>query len=294
MAIPTTYDFDKLWNYSKPAETEDKFREILAKTDKPADWDYYLQLLTQIARTQGLQMKFEEGHQTLEEVFNNLKNAMPATEMRYFLEKGRLYNSSGDKETANSYFKKAWDFGNSKKEDYYALDAAHMIAIVVPKGEQNEWNEKALYLAEHSEDERCRRWIGSLLNNIGWTYHDLQNHQKALDFFIKTEQWYDKTGNLLYASIGRWSQAKMYRFLGETDKALGMQLEILQLRKDNQLMADYVYEELGELYFIKKDIDKAKENFQLAYEKISQDPWMVKNEAERLNRMKRIAETGRE
>ena len=59
-------DFDSLWDYSNPDQTEIKFREILSQisTSTPA----YLELVTQIARTQGLQRKFDEAHQTLDQV----------------------------------------------------------------------------------------------------------------------------------------------------------------------------------------------------------------------------------
>ena len=35
-------DFDKLWNYNKPDETEKKFREVLSSTKKEDNVDYYL------------------------------------------------------------------------------------------------------------------------------------------------------------------------------------------------------------------------------------------------------------
>src|SRR5262249_52931333 len=53
-------DFDALWNYDQPAETERAFREALARTEAAALLGYRLELLTQIARTQGLQRRFDE------------------------------------------------------------------------------------------------------------------------------------------------------------------------------------------------------------------------------------------
>jgi hypothetical protein len=51
-------DFDSLWDYSNPDQTEIKFREILLQI--PENDPVHLELLTQIARTQGLQRKFDE------------------------------------------------------------------------------------------------------------------------------------------------------------------------------------------------------------------------------------------
>ena len=42
------------------------------------------------------------------------------------------------------------------------------------------WNLKALELAESSPDERAQRWRASLYNNIGWSYHDQGEYDKAL------------------------------------------------------------------------------------------------------------------
>ena len=61
------HDFDALWNFSDPAATEAKFRDIL--TGAPSDEiAYRLELQTQIARCQGLQNKFNDAHRTLDQV----------------------------------------------------------------------------------------------------------------------------------------------------------------------------------------------------------------------------------
>src|SRR3954466_12230924 len=58
-------DFDKLWDYQHPAETETKFVELLPAAEKSRDVSYLAQLLTQLARAQGLQEKFDEAIKTL-------------------------------------------------------------------------------------------------------------------------------------------------------------------------------------------------------------------------------------
>ena len=59
-------NFDLLWNYDNPGETEKKFREILTQAENSGDTSYLIQLITQIARAQGLQMKFDDAHKTLD------------------------------------------------------------------------------------------------------------------------------------------------------------------------------------------------------------------------------------
>jgi hypothetical protein len=58
-------EFDKMWNYSDPAATERKFREILPAAEKSGDISYHAQLLTQVARAQGLQGRYDEAMATL-------------------------------------------------------------------------------------------------------------------------------------------------------------------------------------------------------------------------------------
>lgn len=61
-------DFDTLWDYGHPDQTEAVFRQLLPQAERDHGRSYYLQLLTQIARTQGLQRQFVEAHKTLDSV----------------------------------------------------------------------------------------------------------------------------------------------------------------------------------------------------------------------------------
>src|SRR5216117_4228806 len=163
-------DFDKLWDYAHPEISEQRFRELLPRALDSLDLSYLAQLLTQIARAEGLQRKFEDAHKTLDRVDKALPKTDGRTLIRYLLERGRVYNSSGGVEDAKRLFLQAFDLAVKSKEDFYAVDAAHMVAIVESPENQLEWTLKALDLAENSLDERARNWKGSLCNNIGWTY----------------------------------------------------------------------------------------------------------------------------
>src|SRR5881397_4329255 len=147
-------DFDKLWDYDHPGATEGKFRQLLPAAVDSLDISYLLQLLTQIARAEGLQRKFEDAHKTLDRVDKALPKTDGRTLIRYLLERGRVYNSSGSVDDAKRLFLQAFDLAVKSKEDFYAVDAAHMVAIVESPENQSEWNLKALDLAENSLDER--------------------------------------------------------------------------------------------------------------------------------------------
>src|SRR6185503_17574880 len=87
--------FDKLWNYNDPVATEAKFRELLPAAEKSADLSHHAQLLTQIARTQGLQGRFDGAHATLDSVEKMLTDDLKLARVRYLLERGRAFNSAG-------------------------------------------------------------------------------------------------------------------------------------------------------------------------------------------------------
>ena len=283
-------EFDKLWDYSKPDVTEKKFREILSKTNSEADKEYYLQLLTQIARTLGLQMKFEEAHKVLDEVEKQLSSEMIIPRIRYNLERGRVFNSSGKKDKSIHYFLDAYHLGMENEFDFYTIDAAHMLGIAEKQDEALNWNEIAIELIEKSSDARARGWLGSLLNNTGWTYFDKGDFDTAMDFFKKNIVYHTEKNHTTQLRIAQWCVARTLRAQNKIDEALKMQLDLLESAGDAEANDGYGFEELGELYLLKNDKENSKKYFREAYNLLSGDKWLVSNEKGRLERIKELSE----
>ena len=284
-------DFDSMWDYYQPARTESVFREITSVAQKTEESSYYGELLTQIGRTLGLQRRFDDGHAILDTVASMLDTVPPVVRIRYLLERGRLYNSSGRADTSKVFFLEAWGEAMEAGEDGYCVDALHMLGIVTPPEEQLRWNVKAMDYAERSDDERARRWLGPLYNNIGWSYHDIGEYEKALELFEKSLQWRIEQNDDVGTRIARWTIGRAYRSLGRIDEAMAMQQALLDEIDEKNLDPDgYVYEELGECLLIKDRKDEAALQFKKAYELLSPDPWLVENEAERLERLRLLGE----
>lgn len=291
MSADTLPDFDKLWDFQNPDQTEVKFRELLPVAEKSGDVSYHVQLLTQIARTEGLQSKFEAAHETLNKAESLLTEDMITARIRYLLERGRVYNSSMQKDKARPLFLEAWDMGVEHGEDYYAVDAAHMMQIVEPPEKQLAWAEKAMAHAEKSDSERAKKWLGPLYNNTGWTYFDLEQYDRALELFEKSLAWHKKQNDEEDTRIAKWTIARTYRQVGRIQEAYHMQKALEQERKEKGLeQGGYVCEELGELLLLMGKAEEARPYFQRAYELLSQDQWLVDNEAERLERLRRLGE----
>lgn len=281
----TLPDFDRLWDFSNPAQTEVQFRELLPVAEKSGDLDYRLQLLTQIARTQGLQRKFDEAHATLDWVEPQLQSGS-VSEIRFNLERGRVFNSSKKQQIARPLFIKAYDLSLQAKQDNYAVDAAHMVAIVEPGFDQQmEWNLKALNVAEQSRDLRAQGWLGSLYNNIGWSYHDKNKFNEALDMFQRALAFREKKGNAQTVRIAKWCVARTFRSLGKIEEAFEMQKQLEKEDKGD----GFIPEELAELSLLRGNTEEAKYYFGLAYELLSTNEWFKANEAPRLARIKQLA-----
>lgn len=282
-------NFDKLWDYSQPAETEKKFRALLPESIESKNKEYFLQLLTQIARTEGLQRKFDDAHRTLDEVQQKLDATTPIAEIRYFLEKGRVYNSSKKSDQALPLFSQAHELSTTRNQDNLAIDAAHMIAIAETGPEkQMEWNLKALAIAEKSTDSQARGWLGSLYNNIGWTYHDTGKYEEALALFKKALSFRESQGEPSTIRVAKWCLGRTYRSLKKYDSALEIQLALEKEFDQLPEKDGYVFEELGELYLSTSIPNLSKKYFAFAYGELSKDEWFKANESTRLQRIKEL------
>src|SRR5262245_59519683 len=253
---------DQLWNYNDPAGSEAKFRDLLAKARAAGNLPYAAEVMTQIARAQGLQQKYAEANQTLDETEKILTPDMKSASVRLQLERGRVLNSSGNPEKSRAFFVQALQAAQAAQLEFYAVDAAHMLGIVYQGDWSITWNERAMQMAEAAKDPRARGWLGPLYNNLGWTYADLKRYDDALKLFEKDVLYRTEKNAKAEAGIARWSSAKMMRMLGRVDEALGIQQELLQEpdRKGND-SEGYTQEEIAECLLLLGRHTEAKPHF---------------------------------
>ena len=279
-------DFDSLWDYSAPDKTETKFRELLLQF--PENELAHIELLTQIARTQGLQRKFDEAHQTLDEVEKQLDENPSRAKVRYLLERGRVFNSSMQVEESKPFFEQALDLAKTLGEDFYAVYAIHMLAIIADPASALTLNLSAIQLAESSLEERARNLLGSLYNNMGWTYHDMGDYESALEIFQKAESFFRAKGNVDKLRIAAWTVARCLRSLNRLDEALYKQLALYGEIESAGEVDGFVYEEIGECLLALQRGEEAKPYFAKAFEVLSKDEWLVENERDRIMRLKQF------
>ncbi len=113
-------DFDSLWNYDEPAQTEAKFRALLPSAEDSRNTGYLAELMTQIARALGLQQKFDAAHAMLDSVKTLLPAAGARADVRYLLERGRVNNSSKQPEEGMKFFVQAWEKSSAAGYDAFS------------------------------------------------------------------------------------------------------------------------------------------------------------------------------
>ena len=281
MLSPDLPDFDALWDYDHPDQTEARFREILLQF--PEHEPAFLELLTQIGRAQGLQKKFIPAHRTLDQVERRLEKSPSRPRVRYLLERGRVFNSSGKPKVARPFFQQAFDLARELNEDFYAVDALHMLGIVAPPEQSLALNLKAIHLAETSPDEKARDWLGSLYNNTGWSYHDMGDYASALEIFRKAEAWRRSKGKAKEIRIAAWCVGRTLRSLGQTEAALSIQMTLREELESAGESDGYVFEEIAECMIALNRQDDSRPYFLQAYEYLTHD---LQQEPDRLARLK--------
>lgn len=230
-------DVRSLWDFSKVAESRERFAEALASAH---DEEEKLIWQTQIARTYGLESNFEMAHALLDEVEQKVGGIGLMAQSYYLLERGRVFNSSQQKEMARPLFAKASEIDLPGLR----LDAVHMMAIAAEDRQESvRLNREGLAAAQKSMEAEDRRWIGPFSNNLGWDLHDMGEFEAALEVFEFALEFRVAEGVAMPIHIAKWSVARCLRSLGRFSDAMLIQQEL----KASGVEDSYVDDEIAEL-----------------------------------------------
>ena len=205
-----------LWDFADLDASERRFRAALAEERFPAG---RAEILTQLARIDGLRGDFEAGEQLVEEAESEAAGEL-LPRVRIDLERGRLYRSSGDRERALPLFESAYALALEAEEGFLAGDAAHMAALAAPGREGYlAWTERGIALAESNAD--ARYWLGPLLNNLGWEHYEAGEHAEALAAFERALAAREEDpGSPEPIALARYAVGKALRALSRSDEAV--------------------------------------------------------------------------
>lgn len=294
---PQLEKFDELF-IGDPVDIESNLTALMPLAKQQTDKSIYLQILSQIALAQAMQQRFEDAHETLDIAESHLEDKYELAKIRLILERGRVYHQSGNEVKALPLFIKSYELSRAIQEyDYHTVNAAHMVAILSTNFQEKiDWNFKSISIAKNSSDMRCQAWLGPLYNNLAQSYLDADNPESALSAFEMCKSIAQERNEGIIERGAIWGIGKSLRLLNKLDKALDIQLDLLtqydQIVKEGSLPIDIirvsrgvVYEELAEIYSLKKLNNEAKKYAKLAYDDLSTNPWMNKLYPQRISRM---------
>lgn len=161
-----------LWDFDDLDGSRERFLAQLADETTAAG---RAEVLTQLARVEGLRDEFERCDELLDEA-----ESLGGVTARLLLERGRRERSSGRDGTGLAEFLRAFELAHERGEDVLAADAAHMLALV---DDAESWTARGIEIAGASEDPGVRYWLGPLYNNIGWTRFEAGDYVDALEAF---------------------------------------------------------------------------------------------------------------
>jgi tetratricopeptide (TPR) repeat protein len=233
-----------LWNFDDLDESQARFEAQLG--DEKSD-EGRAEVLTQLARVQGLRGDFEAGDRLLDHAVD-LADGSEVARARIELERGRLRRSSGDVEASLPLFESAFVSAQGIGHFFIAADAAHMAALAAPDREGFvRWTERGIELAE--QQDGASYWLGSLLNNLGWEYYDAGDMEPALGAFERALRARERDSeNRAAIEIAQYAVGKALRALGRAQEAVPLLEEAVESATRRGTSDGWLHEELAEEY----------------------------------------------
>lgn len=271
-----------LWDFDDLDATHGRFDAQLGEEATDAG---RAEVLTQLARVEGLRGRFGEAHALLAEA-GALAGESSAARARVLLERGRVLRSAGEIAEAHSLFADALATALEAGEEFVAVDAAHMAAIAAPdRDDAVHWTERGIELAEGSSDEETRYWLGPLLNNVGWAHFEAGDHARALEAFERALLAREHRPQEPYAiEIARYAVARGLRALGRAAEAVPLLEHAVAWADEHGRPDPFFHEELAEDYAAVDRPEAAREHARRALALVDADA-----ESERAARLRELA-----
>jgi|ERR1051326_5414084 tetratricopeptide (TPR) repeat protein len=170
----------RLWDFNDLEATGARLRSQLETETGDAG---RAEVLTQLARLQGLRGEFRAGEALLRRA-ERLAGKSATPRIRIDLERGRLLRSGGEPGAALPLFVGAYEAALAAGEEFLAADAAHMAALAAPdRAGKLEWTQRGIDVADSTSDREVAYWLGPLLNNLGVAHAEWGEREAALAAF---------------------------------------------------------------------------------------------------------------
>jgi tetratricopeptide (TPR) repeat protein len=235
-----------LWDFDDLDGTWERLEQALGRQASAAG---RAEVLTQLARVQGLRGDLVAGDRLLDEAETESADS-PLARVRVLLERGRLRRSGGDPQSARPLFAAAFDLATEAAEEALAADAAHMAALAAAdRSELVAWTRRGVELAERATDPDARYWLGPLLNNLGWASFTAGRYEEALAAFQGALRARERDpSRRAEIEVARYAVAKSLRVLGRPAAAAALLEEAVAWTRTVGEPDGWFHEELAEAY----------------------------------------------
>lgn len=274
----------ELWDFSDLASSEQRFRDQLGLESTPQG---RAEVLTQLARIEGLRNGFERGEALIKEAEGAATS--PVVRSRIDLERGRLLRSSGRPQAALPLFESAFAGSLDAGEYFIAVDAAHMAALAAPDHEGFVvWTQIGIAVSDgHPE---ARSWLGPLLNNFGWQLFDSGDLDGALDAFRKAlESRLAETENQQAIALARYAVGKTLRALWRPEEAVPLLEGAVAWAEASGAPDGWFCEELAEEYSAVGRHVEASEQAGMALRLLPEADLLFTSDPDRVDRLRSLA-----
>jgi tetratricopeptide (TPR) repeat protein len=201
-----------LWDFTDLDASEVRIRAALHQETSDSG---RAEVLTQLARIEGLHERFSEANNLLADA-ETLAGASDVVRARLLLERGRVLRLSGDLGAALPLFEEAFETALAAGQDFIAGDAAHMAALA---GDMIAWTARGLDLAERSPS--AASWARTLLNNLGWWHAERQEYAESRAAYRESLEAHERhPENPYLREVARCGVAKALRALGRAEEAV--------------------------------------------------------------------------
>ncbi len=274
-----------LWDFADLDATEHRLRAAL---DAESTDGGRAEVLTQLARVEGLRGDFEAGDRLVDEAAA-LADEHGVAAARVDLERGRLRRSSGDREAALPLFESAFALASEAGSWFVAADAAHMAALAAPGREGfAEWTQRGIALGE--EHEEAAYWAGPLLNNLGWDQYEAGELEAALDTFERALLVREREPESPEPiAIARYAVGKALRGLDRSEEAVPLLEQAVAWASGQGAPDGWFHEELALEYEALGRRDDAREHARLAIPLLEEVDPSFAEDAERAARLRELA-----
>ncbi len=225
-------------------------KQYLAVVDKArVDFNRSVEVegLAQVARMKLILDDKEDGRGWLKKAAEKGTDGDPMGWSRYLGVRGRFEWKDNDLPTARETFQEMYEYCNTNSLWGRAVDAAHMIAIVVESPEEQiEWGRRGIEAAEAGD---VGNWLGPLWNNLAGTYYDLKQFDSALQCYLKAREYHWRHSGEVGKLFADYHVGMINRLLGQYDEAGRWLRPVLAWaeRIDNHAAIGQACEDLGEI-----------------------------------------------